>query len=200
MGRLDVAGSDVTGLLMRLLRERGSTLSSTAEREIVRDMKERVAYVAQDFDAELAAAAREGVQEAYELPDGQVVMLGAERFRCTEALFQPELVGRDVVGLHRCVAQSVLACEVDLRRELFGHVCVSGGTSLLPGFAQRLTHEVTNLAPSGVRVSVFAPMDRLHGVWSGGSLLASLDTFQDMWVTRSDYAEFGAAGVCGRFF
>lgn len=199
--RMEVARSDMTGLLMSLLLERGSVLSSTAEREIVRDMKERVACVAQDFAGLTAVAvARDGTHETYELPDGQMLMLGAERFRCAEELFQPELVGRDVLGLHQCVAQAAADCEADLRRELFGHVCLSGGTSMLPGLARRLTQEVTNVAPSGVRVNVFAPADRLHGVWTGGSLLASLDSFQDMWVTRSDYAEHGAAGVCGRCF
>ena len=72
----------------------------------------------------------------------------------------------------------VATYEVDLHKELFGHVCVSGGTSLLSGLVNRLTRVATNLTPRSM--IVFAPTDRLHGVWTGGSLLASLDSFQDM--------------------
>lgn len=188
--RLDLAGSDLTAQLMKLLRERNVALSTTAELEIVRDAKERLAYVALDFDAELGAAVR--TQDAtYELPDGQVLTLGSERFRCAEPLFQPLLMGRDVPGLQQCVCQSADACEIDLRRQLLGGISLSGGTSMLPGLAARLTREVTKMVPAGTRVSVATPADRRIGAWVGGSVLASLDSFQELWVTKADYAEHG---------
>jgi actin len=199
VSRLDLAGSDLTDHLMKLLRERGSTLSTTAEREIVRDIKEKHAYVALDFSDEQAAA-RTAAKVDYELPDGHVLTLGPERFRCTEPLFDPLLLGKDVPGIHECVKRSVEACDIDLRRQLYGAIYLSGGTTRLRGFPERLSAEINQFVPSGVQVKVVAPVDRHLSAWVGGSVLASLDSFRDMWVTRADYAEHGAHVVHAKCF
>jgi len=199
--RIDVAGRDLTNHLVRLMTERGYSLQNSAEREIVRSIKEQLCYVALDYNEETEKAKNDAsIEKNYELPDGSSVTLGAERFRCPEALFQPSLLGLDIDGIAQTAYNSIMKCDVDIRRDLYGNVVMSGGSTMYPGIAERMTKELTNMAPPSMKVKVVAPPERKFSVWIGGSILSSLASFQAMWVTKAEYDEAGPSIVHRKCF
>ena len=199
--RLNLAGRDLTHYLQRILVQRGYTFTSSAEREIVRELKEKSCYVASDFESEYEKSQKtDKCIQQHELPDGSIMTINDERFRAAEVLFRPELVGKETEGIHYLAYDSVERCEMDIRRELFGDVVLSGGTTMFPGLAERLQFEMSALCLNHVEVNVVAPPERLYSVWIGGSILSSLSTFQPLWINKGEYEEEGPSVVHRKCF
>jgi len=192
--RINLAGRDLTEHLVKILSERGHHFTTSAEREIVKDIKQKLCYVALDFDEELKIA-QSGTSrdQTYEMPDGNTITVGSERFRCPEALFKPNLVGREFAGIHEQCYQSITKSDVDIRKDLYQNIILSGGTTCFTGLVEGLTKEVQALAPQSMasKVKVIAGADRKYCVWIGGSILSSISTFNTMWITKEEYQDAG---------
>ncbi|XP_057796390.1 actin-1-like [Salvia miltiorrhiza] len=194
--RLDLGGRDLTDYLMKMLTERGYMFTTSEEREAVRDVKEKLSYVALDYEKELETTkTTSNVEQNYKLPDGQTISVGAERFLCPEVLFQPSFIGMQAVGIHETTYDCIKKCDVDMRKDLYSNIVLSGGTSMFVGFADRMSKEITALAPSSMKIKVVAPPDRIYSAWIGGSILASLSTFQQMLISKGEFDEMGPSVV-----
>jgi len=201
VNRLDLAGSNLTDNLVTQLSTRGFSFSTSAEREIVRILKEECCYVAHDYEKELEKARSTGdVLIEKNLPDGSIVNMNEERFSVPEILFQPRMCGMEHEGIHKMLFDSIQKCDIDVRRDLNMNTVLSGGTTTLPQIEERLHSEMVSLSPARRDVKVIAPPERKYSVWIGGSILASLSTFQNMWITRAEYEESGPSIVHKRCF
>ncbi|CAG9329712.1 unnamed protein product [Blepharisma stoltei] len=199
--RIDVAGNELTLHLARLMNERGHLLTNAAEKEIVRDIKEKLCYVALDFQEEMNKAMTSSeIEKNYEMPDGSIATFGNERFRAPEALLQPSLLGLDIDGMDEITYKSIMKCDIDDRRDLYENVVMSGGSTMYPGIAERLNKELVAKTPPSMKIKVVAPPERKYSVWIGGSILSSLSSFQQMWVTKAEYDECGASIVNRKCF
>jgi len=183
--------------MAKLLTERGYNFVSTAELEIVRDIKEKTCFVAVDYeDSMKQSASSSAMEKTYELPDGKVITIGNARFRCPEYLFKPlEMNGREFDSIQDLTYKSIQECDVDVRRDLYQNIILSGGTTMFEGIGERLLKEIEARAPKSIVVKVIASPDRRFAVWRGCSTLTSLSTFASMWITKEDYDEHGATIV-----
>lgn len=117
--------------------------------------------------------------------------MGNQRFKCGEVLFNPEPLGVEMPAFQEMVYQSIMKCDLDVRKDLYSNIVLSGGTTMLPGTPERLSKEIQKLVPSGTKLNVVGPSERRFLSWMGGSILSSLATFTAMWISRSEFIENG---------
>jgi actin len=196
VNRLNWGGADVTEHMRRLLYERGFSFSSAVDEWQVRLIKEKLGYVADDYAAELAKPADEFPPEEFDLPDGQCVEVGKERFRAPEILFDPAIVHQEHPSISDFVAGTIKTCDINIRKDLSANIVLSGGNTMFDGFARRLHADVVKHFPGMFgSVSVVESPDRTNLVWAGGAVISSLDSFDPYWVTREVYEDSGPSIV-----
>ena len=175
--------------------------TTPAEADVVKDIKEKLCYVATDFDKEVAEMKESGSGERkFELPDGSTVSVTTERIKAAEALFNPRLIERDAPGLHDTTFNCMSKCDNDIRKALYENVVLSGGSTMFEGIATRMTRELEARVPGSMSVNVIAPPERKYSVWIGWSILSSLSTFQQLWLSKPEYDELGSRAVNRKCF
>ncbi|EFA86049.1 hypothetical protein PPL_01284 [Heterostelium album PN500] len=182
--RLNLAGDGLTEYMKKLLEDRDITL----DMDTALDIKEKFAYISLDNNE----SDKQNDHSSYELPDGQVITIGEERYRCPEGIFQPSLLGDESdAGIHQMAHSSLMECDVDICRDLSSKVVLSGGSTLFPGFSERISKELKTLCPSTMEINIFAPPERKNSAWIGGSVMSSLSSFGQLCVTKVEFEEIG---------
>uniref|UniRef100_A0A4W4G5U1 Actin-like 6A n=1 Tax=Electrophorus electricus TaxID=8005 RepID=A0A4W4G5U1_ELEEL len=163
---------------------------------VIQDFQASVLQVSDSPYDEQVAAQMPTVH--YELPNGYNCDFGAERLKIPEGLFDPSnakgLSGNTMLGVGHVVTTSVGMCDIDIRPGLYGSVIVTGGNTLIQGFTDRLNRELSQKTPPSMRLKLIAnntTVERRFSAWIGGSILASLGTFQQMWISKQEYEEGG---------
>ncbi|MEE6483789.1 hypothetical protein FKM82_013655 [Ascaphus truei] len=198
VSKIDVSGKDITEYFAKLLLECGQPFFMSADKEIVNDIKEKICYVALDPNQEINK--RGELLKDYTLPDGKVIQIGNQLFRAPEILFYPATIDIESPGIHKMIFKSVMKCDSEIRRKLYGNMILTGGSTLFPGLHERVLKEIQQQAPSGIPVRIIAPPDRMFSAWIGASIITSLTSFKQMWVTSNDYKDFGPTVVHRRCF
>ncbi|KAI9926517.1 actin [Aspergillus wentii] len=193
VSHVDIGGEHVTSYLQQQL---GGTFYARDQfelREILQNMKAQLCFVAGDFDEiSTYADTSSDIDTEYNLPDGETITLGADRFRAPEVLFRPDMLGLNFAGIHTAVVNSIGQCPGNVQETLYSNIVLSGGTALLPGMRERFSIELAGLA--GRSVEVAAPANA-YTAWLGGTIVASSSSFEGLWLSKEGYDESGPAIV-----
>lgn len=172
-----------------LLRKGGYNFHTSTDFEIVKKIKEKNCYLALDMDNEESEyMSNDPVQ--YQLPDNEVINIGPEKFRAPELLFDPSLVGKECDGIDDCLGNAILDSDLDLRKVLSTNIIVAGGSTKLQNFGDRLFSSMESMLPD-VKFKIYCPKSRLTSAWTGGAILASMESFDRKWISKKEYKDAG---------
>ncbi|ETO14278.1 actin [Reticulomyxa filosa] len=195
LSQLDIGGEQLTDYMIKLLSEQGYTFTTVAEKEIVRDIKERLTFVTLNYEDALKIKKNKIEQRSYELPDGMVIRIDQEQFKCPEPLFTPSLLGLEQDGIHKMVRTSILKCNEDIQKDLYNNLVFAGGNTMFGGIAERMKKKLEALLPNGTKIKIVSSPERRYSAWIGGSILSCLSDFQEMWIPKSNYDETGPSVI-----
>lgn len=204
--RLNIAGRHITNYLIKLLQLKGYAFNSTADFEIVREIKEKCCYVSANIDHDRKLAKETTcLEQEYKLPDNNWIKVDRERFEASELIFTPNKEGGEEEGISEIVWNAINKAPIDTRKDLYEAIVISGGTTMFPGFPTRLQNDMNrmykerilkdrNLDESKVKIDIkiIDPPRRKYSVFIGGAFLAqSMKDSKEFWITKSEWNESG---------
>jgi|Transcript_1406 actin-related protein 3 len=212
-----LAGRDLTTFVQYLMRERGERVPPEQAMDVARRVKEDYGYVCKDVAKEFVLHERMPNEYIVQMHgvrgktgDSWTADIGYERFLAPEVFFQPEIYSSDyITPLPELVHQAIASAPIDTRRNLYGNIVLSGGSTMFKGFGKRIKRDVkrlvdgrnaatakgSTLAGTEVDVEVVTHHMQRAAVWFGGSVLASTPGFYASCHTKADYEEYGASIV-----
>ena len=212
VGRMDLSGRDITEQLVKLLTSRGYNFHKTSDFEIVREIKEKLCFISANVDVDRRIARETTTYVVpYVLPDGRIVKVSGERFEAPEIIFRPDLIGLEQKGLSDLLFDTVMKADINLRKQFFSSIVVSGGTTMFPGLSTRLTNDLKDRVLNKVlkgdkkaletyKINVEDPPGRRFLVYLGATVLANLtDGKANSWAHRSEYKEMGVDKLVTRW-
>ncbi|CAK1588122.1 unnamed protein product [Parnassius mnemosyne] len=194
-----INGKTLTECLQNLMNKVGYSFTTPTEIELLESIKAQLCYVAREYDEEVVS---ENNKIKFDLPDGQHVLIGEERFKCPELLFQPHLLKLQCPSIVDDICTSIKKCDLEYKSLFYNNIVLSGGSSLLKGLSDRLTIELNKQVKDlpDVETNVDAMSSRHLAAWAGGSILASMDSLNGFWMTKDEYEDDGADRVHCKFF
>ncbi|MBD3186003.1 hypothetical protein GF325_04160 [Candidatus Bathyarchaeota archaeon] len=148
VNRLALGGVDVNENLKNYLMQEGHHLNFSAQKEILRDIKEKLCYVAEDVNVEAQNAYNMNIRRSYTLPDGSNIEIGNSRFMAPEILFTPGMLGYNIMSIPQAIVDSISKVPDEVKRTMLGNIVLSGGSTKFPGFEKRLQKELELLLPN----------------------------------------------------
>jgi len=200
----NIAGKELNDYLFKLVSEKGINfnLSENQQKMIITDIKEKLTYISIEYENELHNFTKKGdnLYSDYCLPDNKIIKLGTEKIRCPEALFRPNLIGKNYdQGWHENINKVILNIDLKIdddeeekiQKDLYSNIILSGGSSMFKYLPERVVSETTKL--TGLNYcDVIAIPERKYSTWIGGSILSSISVFQSLWITKEEYEEYGS--------
>lgn len=202
--RLDIAGRHITNYLIRLLQIKGYAFNSTADFEVIREVKEKHCFVSCDIASDRKLDKETTYYNTFKkLPDGRKIMISSEKFEAPEILFAPYLDGGEQDGIHEMLFKSINSCDIDLRKDLYGNIVLSGASTMFPGYASRIEKEIRELFVKNnlkqakdknikMKINIIDSPRRKISVFIGATVLAEIcKQNDDYWITKKDWDECG---------
>ncbi|GAA5812913.1 hypothetical protein MFLAVUS_006374 [Mucor flavus] len=212
--RLNVGGKLLTNQLKEIVSFRSYDMME--ENYIINDVKEKCSFISQNVYQDLAICKKQpnSIVQEYVLPDftnnstghiraktdskdnnnsDQILTMNNERFMIPEILMHPSDIGLDQAGIPEAITQSVLACDSLTHGLLYANIVLVGGNANIPGYQERIEHELRKLVPSEFDIRIVTPTDPVTFAWEGGHRFVSLSSkneLQKTFVQRKEYLEY----------
>ena len=189
---LDIGGKELEDFFIKLIKPKTNDSPTFAEREEIRDIKDKFCYVSFDFNKEKETPKSSSDIKNIKLKFEKSLQICDECFICPEILFNPSQFGYKSKDLANALKDSINKCDIDIQKQLYSNMVLSGGSTLFFSFTERLYKEIEQIAgDNGENINIFSHPERLNGTWIGGSIFSSLNSFNNILIKKSDFEEEG---------